>query len=108
MKFTDSDKHGDIFIRMVKVNNEDITPDNAIDEEKKMIMNIRYIAVYNPDREKSGIEDLNEKIETVKRKMSETSDISDLKKSLGALRSFVKFTDNGAVINERRISILKS
>ena len=106
-EFTDSDKHGDLFIRTVDVNIEDITPDDAMKEEKELIGKRKYIAVYNPDREKSDIDDLNEKIDHVKMKMSEMSDPSDLKKSLGKLRSFVKFS-NTVKMNEKRIAVLKA
>jgi hypothetical protein len=107
-EFGDSDKHDDLFISTVDVNIEGITPDDATKEERELIGKRKYIAVYNPDREKSDIDDLNEKMDLVKMRMSETSDQSDLKKSLGKLRSFVKFSKNGAVMNEKRISMLRS
>jgi transposase len=107
-EFGDSDMHYDLFIRTVDVNIEDITPDDATGEERELIGKRKYIAVYNPDREKSDIDDLNGKMDLVKMRMSETSDQSDLKKSLGKLRSFVNFSRNGAVMNEKRVPMLRS
>ncbi len=107
MKFGDGDKHGDLFIRTVEVNTEDVTPDDATDEEKELMMKRRYIAVYNPDRERYDLDDLNEKVEVIRKKLSETSDANDLKKSLGKLIPFVSFTKNGYALNEKRIKMLK-
>ncbi len=69
MEFCDGDKHGDIFIRTVEVNTEVITPDDATEEEKELIMKKRYIAVYNPDREKYDLDDIDEKAEAVRKKL---------------------------------------
>ncbi len=103
----DKDRSGDLFIRTVSVDVDDITHDGATDDEKDLIMKRRYIAVYNPEREKEDLDDLNGKIETVRKKISEISDQADLKKSLGKLRSLVKFSDHGVEMNEKRIIALK-
>ncbi|EQD51333.1 transposase, IS4 family, partial [mine drainage metagenome] len=42
-----------------------------------------------------------------KKRMSEITDQKELKKSLGKLKSLVKFPETGAVLNEKRIEILK-
>jgi len=52
------------------------------------------------------LNDLYDKI--VKRKISEIQDQKELKKSLGNLKSFVKFSANGTPLNEKRIGTLKS
>lgn len=106
-EFHENDKSGDLFMKSVAVNVHDIMDEDATEDEKKLAEKRRYIAVYNPDREGKDLDDLNEKLETVRKKMSEISNPKELKKSLGKLRSFVRFTDNGAVLNEKRISILR-
>ena len=51
--------------------------------------------------------DLEEKISAVKKKISEIHDPGDLKKSLGSLKSLVKFSKNAPLLNERRINIIR-
>ena len=67
----------------------------------------RYIAVYNKEREDLDLEDLNDRIDIVKKKIAETTDQKELKKSLGKMKSLVRFTKNGTALNENRISMLK-
>ena len=43
----------------------------------------------------------------MKRKISEIPDQKELKKSLGKLKSLVKFSADGALLNEKRVEILK-
>ena len=43
----------------------------------------------------------------IKQRISEIHDETDLKKSLGKLKSLVKFTENGITLNENRINILR-
>ena len=77
---------------------------DSTEDQRKLGEKRKYIAVYNKERE---ILDLDDKINIIRRKISEISDENDLKKSLGKLKSLVKFTKNGAVPNENRINILK-
>ena len=81
--------------------------DDYTEEQRKLAEKRRYIAVYNRKREELDLQDLNDKIDTVKKKMSEIQDQKELKKSLGKLKSLVKFTGNNTALNERRIEILK-
>ena len=67
----------------------------------------RYIAVYNKEREDLDLEDLNDRIDIVKKKIAETTDQKELKKSLGKMKSLVRFTKNGTALNDNRISMLK-
>ena len=57
--------------------------------------------MYNRKREDLYLEDLNDKIDIVKRKISEIKDQKELKKSLGKMKSLVKFTKNGTVVNDK-------
>ena len=43
----------------------------------------------------------------IKKKISEIQDQTDLKKSLGKMKSLVNFPADGAMLNEKRINILK-
>ena len=58
-------------------------------------------------REELDLKDLNDKIDVIRKKISEIRDQKELKKSLGKLKSLVKFTKNGTDLNEKRINILK-
>ncbi|EQD75656.1 transposase IS4 family protein, partial [mine drainage metagenome] len=61
----------------------------------------------NKKRGELDLKDLNDRIDIVKKRISEIPDQKELKKSLGKLRSLVKFTANGTSLNEKRIDILK-
>ncbi len=76
-------------------------------EERSLIVKRRHIVVYNSDREKLDLRDMEEKVNAVRKKIGEISDMGDLKKSLGKLKSFVKFTETGVIMNEKRIITLK-
>ena len=67
----------------------------------------RYTAVYNREREKLDISDMDEKIDTIRRKMSGNHSAGELKKSIGELWSFVRFTKDGVVLNERHIEMMR-
>lgn len=105
--FSRDDLLDDLYMKEVHVDAADLTDVETTGDEKNLIMKRRHIAVYNSDREKLDLEDIERKMNTVRQKMNEIDDISDLKKSLGKLKSLVKFTKDGAVLNEKRISILK-
>ena len=80
---------------------------DSTEDQRKLGEKRKYIAVYNKEREILDLNDLDDKINIIMRKISEIHDENDLKKSLGKLKSLVKFTKNGAVTNENRINILK-
>ena len=69
-------------------------------EERSLIVKRRHIVVYNSDREKLDLRDVEEKVNAVRKKIGEISDLGDLK-------SFVKFTKTGVIMNEKRIITLK-
>ena len=50
------------------------------------------------EREDLDLEDLNGKIDIVKRKIAEITDQKELKKSLGKMKSLVRVTKNGTVL----------
>jgi transposase len=58
-------------------------------------------------RESLDFEELNEKIDIMKKKISEITDQKELKISLVKLKSLVKFMGNGVVLNENRNNMLK-
>ena len=93
--------------RKVIINVDDVMKDDYTEEQRKLAEKRRYIAVYNRKREELDLQDLNDKIDTVKKKISDITDQKELKKSLGKLKSLVKFTENNTALNERRIEILK-
>ena len=105
--FSDGMKSGDLVMKEVSVDACDLIDEDASEDERNLAMKRRYIAVYNSERESLDLADLDEKIATVKGKISEITDQRELKKSLGKLRSLVKFTDDNAVLNGRRIDILR-
>ncbi len=68
---------------------------------------MRFIVVYDKDREIIDLNDLEDKIDLVRKKMAQFKDQRDLKRSLGELRPFVKFTDRGPVLNGKWINIVR-
>ena len=105
--FTSGTVMDDLIIKKVAVNVEDVLKEDSTADQRTLAGKRRYIAVYNSYREKLDLEDLNDRIDIVKGKMSEITDQKELKRSLGKLKSLVKFTKNGTVLNEKRIHILK-
>ncbi len=85
----------------------DIVDKGTTEEESNLKRKRRYIAVYNRNREGLDLRDIDDKIEAVKRKIDEHPNMSDLKKSIGELKSFVKFTKDGAVLNEKHIGMMR-
>ena len=104
--FTDGHPMNGLIVKEVKISPKEIIK-SPTDDQIKLAEKRRYIAVYNPDREKLDLMDLEEKIGVVKKKISEIHDPGDLKKSLGSLKSLVKFSKNNAVLNESRIDIIR-
>jgi transposase len=105
--FSDGYVMNGLIIKKVTIDVNDVMKDDSTEEQRKLTEKRRYIAVYNKKREELDLKDLNDKIDTVKKKMYEIQDQKELKKSLGKLKSLVKFTENNTALNERRIEILK-
>lgn len=105
--FTDGAVMDELTVKEVSVDTNDTASDNTTEEVIELMKKRRYIAVFNRKREALDLRDIDEKIDNVSRKISETRSMSDLKESLGELKSFVKFTKDGASLNYKRISILK-
>ncbi len=105
--FTDGNVVNDLIIRKVTISVNDVMKEDSTEDQRKLAEKRRYIAVYNMKREDLDLKDLNDRINAVTKKIFEIPDQEDLKKSLGKLKSLVKFTKNGTVLNERRIHILK-
>ncbi len=105
--FTDGLVMDDMIIKRVTISVDEVMKDDATEEQRKLAGKRRYIAVYNKEREELDLEDIDRKINEVRRRISEITDQREVRKSLGKLRSLVKFTKNGPLLNERRISILR-
>ena len=105
--FTGGEIMNDLVIKKVTISVSDVMKEDSTEEQRTLAGKRRYIAVYNKEREDLDLEDLNDKIDIVKKKISEIKDQKELKKSLGKMKSLVKFTKNGTVLNEKRIHILK-
>ena len=105
--FSDGYLMDDLTIKKVAISVDDVMRDDSTEEQRKLAEKRRYIAVYNRKREELDLQDLNDKIDTVKKKISDITDQKELKKSLGKLKSLVKFTENNTALNEKRIEILK-
>jgi transposase len=105
--FTDGQIMNDLIIKKVTISINDVLKDDSTEDQRKLAEKRRYIAVYNKKREELDLNELNDKIDIIKKKMSEIQDQKELKKSLGKLKSLVKFTKNGTDLNEKRINILK-
>ena len=106
--FTDGQIMNDLIIKKVTISINDVLKDDSTEEQRKLAEKRRYIAVYNKKREELDLNELNDKIDIIKKKMSEFPVQKELKKSLGKLKSLVKFTKNGTDLNEKRINILKN
>ncbi|EQB70531.1 MAG: transposase IS4 family protein [Ferroplasma sp. Type II] len=92
--------------RKVIINVDDVMKDDYTEEQRKLAEKRRYIAVYSREREELDLRDLNDKINIVKKKISDITDQKELKKSHGKLKSLVKFTENNTALNEERINVL--
>ncbi|MGC8716355.1 MAG: hypothetical protein ACP5R0_05655, partial [Thermoplasmata archaeon] len=68
----------------------------------------RYIFVYNPEREKQDLEDLDRKIEAVEKILTEQLGKEETKNKLGNLRSLVSFKGNEIKLNDKKIKEIKS
>ncbi|MDA8142433.1 MAG: transposase [Thermoplasmatales archaeon] len=97
----------DLIIKRVAINVDKVMKGDSTGDQRRLAERRRHIAVYNRKREELDLKDLNDKIDIVKRKISGIPDQKELKKSLGKLKSLVKFPEDGAALNEKRIGILK-
>ncbi len=105
--FKDGHVMDDLIIKRVEISVDKVMKGDSTEDQRRLAEKRRYIAVYNKKREDLDLKDLNDKIEIVKKKMSEIPDQKDLKKSLGKLKSLVKFSADGILLNERKIGILR-
>ena len=105
--FTHGNVVNDLIIKKVTIDVDDVMKEDSRADQRMLAGKRRYIAVYNKEREDLDLEDLNDKIDIVKKKIAETTDQKELKKSLGKMKSLVRFTKNGTVLNENRINMLK-
>jgi transposase len=104
--FTNGQIINDLIIKRVTIDVNKVMKDDSTEDQRKLAEKRKYIAVYNKKREELDLKDLNDKIDIVKKKISEFPDHKELEKSLGKLKSFVTFTKNGIILNEKRINIL--
>ncbi|MGC8629682.1 MAG: IS1634 family transposase [Thermoplasmata archaeon] len=105
--FSDGITMDDLVIKEVTIDASKIVDPGTTEKELDFIRKRRYIAVYNKNMEDLDLRDINDKICLVNRKINECPNLSDLKKSLGELRSFVKFTKDGVTLNHIRIEMMK-
>lgn len=93
--------YGHLYIRSVDVNVTDVIEDDTTEDDKRLAEKRRYMAVLNMEREKTDLAHLEKKMAIVKERMTEISDPNKMKKSLGNLRSLVKFWDHAITMNEK-------
>ena len=105
--FADGSVMDDLIMKTVVVNVDDVMKEDSTEDQRRLAEKRRYIAVYNRKRGDLDLKDLNDKIDMVRKKISEIPDQKELKKSLGKLKSLVKFSADGALLNEKRVEILK-
>ena len=105
--FKDSITMDKLLIKRVEINTDEIMNDHSTEDQRKLAEKRKYIAVYNREREQLDLNDIEDRINVIKKKISEIHDQSDLKKSLGKMKSLVHFSEYGAILNEKRINILK-
>jgi transposase len=105
--FSDGIVSDNLIIKEVPIDAVDIADEDSTEEEIKLIKRRRYIAVLNEERERLDLMDLEDRLTTIKRKMEENTERGELKKSLGELKSYVKFTDSGISLNGKRIEMMK-
>ncbi len=105
--FTDAVAMDKLLIKRVAINTDEILPNDSTEVQRRLAEKREYIAVYNREREELDLKDLDDRINVIKKKISEIQDQTDLKKSLGKMKSLVNFPADGAMLNEKRINILK-
>ena len=105
--FKDSITMDKLLIKSVEINTDEILNGDSTEDQRKLAEKRKYIAVYNKEREQLDLKDLEDRINVIKKKISEIPDQSDLKKSLGKMKSLVNFSADGAILNEKRINMLR-
>ena len=105
--FTDGQKMNDLIIKSVEISIDKILNEDSTEDQRKLAKKRKHIAVYNKEREELDLKDIEYRINIIKKKITEIPDQNDLKKSLGKLKSLVKFSENDSTLNEKRINILK-
>ena len=105
--FSDGIVTDDLVMKEVTIDASKIADEDTTEEEMDLMRKRRHIAVFNKKREDLDIRDIDDKIGVVNRKINECPNLSDLKKSLGELKSFVKFTKDGVTLNHRRIGMMR-
>ena len=105
--FTDAIAMDKLLIKRVEINIDDILDIDSTEDQRKLAEKRKYIAVYNREREQLDLNDLDDRINVIKKKISEIHDEKELKKSLGKMKSLVNFSADGAILNEKRINILR-
>ena len=105
--FKDSITMDKLLIKRVEINTDEILNGDSTEDQRKLAEKRKYIAVYNKEREQLDLKDLEDRINVIKKKISEIPDQSDLKKSLGKMKSLVNFSADGAILNEKRINMLR-
>ncbi len=100
----EEDRIEDLYIKEVQIN---ISFADITDEEKTLAEKRRYIFMYNPEREKQDLEDLEIKIEAVEKILAEQLGKEETKNKLGNLRSLVSFKGNEIKLNEKKIREIK-
>ena len=80
---------------------------DSTEDSRKLSEKRKYIAVYSKEREQLDLKGFDDRINVIKQRMSEIHDETELKKSLGKMKSLVKFTENGITLNENRINMLE-
>lgn len=97
----------DLILKSVIISVNDVMNEDSTEDQINLAKERIYVAVYNRKREELDLKDLSYKIDAVNRKIPKIPDQKDLKRSLGKLKSFVMFSENVALLNERKIDILK-
>ncbi|EQD26759.1 transposase IS4 family protein [mine drainage metagenome] len=105
--FSDGRIMNDLAIKRVAISVDEVMEDDSTEDQRKLAEKRIYVAVYNRERETLDLKDLDDRINIVKKRMSEITDQKELKKSLGKLKSLVKFSVNDTALNDKRIDILK-
>ncbi|MGC8565114.1 MAG: IS1634 family transposase [Thermoplasmata archaeon] len=101
---TEEDKIEDLYIKEVSIKESDKDlPEELANKGKR-----RYIFVYNPEREKQDLEDLDRKIEAVEKILTEQLGKEETKNKLGNLRPLVSFKGNEIKLNDKKIKEIKS
>ena len=73
--FSDGYVMDGLIIKKVTIDVNEVMKGDSTEEQRKLAEKRRYIAVYNKKREELDLKDLNDKIDTVKKKISDITAI---------------------------------